>query len=284
MYPKNIIRPATKADVLDIEKFLHSGVRYHRHLDWRKPTEWLGKSPFLIQVAHDNSVSAILNCVSEPEGIFWLRLFASSEPQKEIIYLEALFAIALEIIINQSNDPIIASLSYQKWFSDLLITNGWYEQQKVVQLQWEGKKGKLINFIRPNPSIRLMTKDDVNEVALIDNKCFQPIWQQSKEAIGYAYKQAGYATVFTIGNSIVGFQISTNDFDKAHLARIAVLPKYQRNHIGEQLVLNMLQYFSLKRILNITVNTQENNSNSVALYKKLNFRKTKDAFPIFIYE
>jgi [ribosomal protein S18]-alanine N-acetyltransferase len=277
------IRSATKADAHRIDQFLKSGVRYHRHLDWRKPTDWLGRSPFIIQITPNNEISAILNCVSEPEDIYWLRLFACNEPQNENTTWETLFTTAFEIIKNQSTDPVIASLSYQKWFSDLLINNGWHEQQQVVQFQWEGNQSMLFDAISPNPAIRLMAEDDINKVASIDDRCFQPIWQQSKEAIRYAFYQTGYATVYLMNNAIVGFQISTSDFDKAHLARIAVLPEYQRNHIGEQLVIDMLQFFSIKRISKITVNTQENNSNSIALYKKLNFRVINGAFPIFIY-
>ena len=181
MVQKYTIRPATDDDAHNIDLFLNSGIRYHRHLDWRKPTEWLGKSPFLIQVAPDHSVSAILNCVSEIKDVFWIRLFACIEPQKETFFWESLFTSALGIITKLSPHPIIASLSYQKWFSELLITNGWYEKQKVIQFQWESNKGKLKNSFGLNSSIRLMTIDDLKEVSAIDDICFQSIWQQSKK-------------------------------------------------------------------------------------------------------
>ncbi|MDO9545874.1 MAG: GNAT family N-acetyltransferase [Pelolinea sp.] len=284
MNPKGVIRPAIKTDAHKINRFLQSGIRNHRHLDWQKPTEWLGRSPYLIHVSPDHSIDAVLNCVPEPKDVFWIRLFACKNIYKEIAYWESLFTSALGLITEQSLNPTIASLSYQKWFSDLLEAEGWHKQQYVIQLRWEGKKDKRFNSSDLNPSIRLMTVDDLDKVSTIDDICFKPIWQQSREAIGRAYYQSAYATVFEVNNSICGFQLSTNEYGKAHLARIAILPEFQRQHIGEQLVMNMLQFFISIRITTITVNTQEENTNSIGLYEKLKFKKTKDAFPIYIYK
>ncbi|MCJ7771682.1 MAG: GNAT family N-acetyltransferase [Desulfobacterales bacterium] len=128
-----------------------------------------------------------------------------------------------------------------------------------------------------------MTIDDLDKISLIDDSCFKPIWQQSREAIGHAFDQSAYATIFEADHSICGFQISTIENGKAHLARIAVLPDFQRQHIGEQLILNMLHFFISNRTTTITVNTQEDNTGSIGLYEKLNFTKKKDSFPIYIY-
>ena len=283
MYQKGIIRPAIQADAHEINRFLQNRVQLHRHLDWRKPTDWLGRSPYLIQVSPDNSINAILNCVPEPKDIFWIRLFACNNTYKEIACWESLFTKALGMITEQSLNPTIASLSYQKWMSDLLKAEGWQEHQRVIQFKWDSRKKSIFELFNTNPSIRLMTIDDLDKVSLIDDSCFKPIWQQSREAIGHAFDQSAYATIFEVDHSICGFQISTNENGKAHLARIAVLPDFKRQHIGEQLILNMLHFFISNRTTTITVNTQEDNTSSIGLYEKLNFSKTKDSFPIYIY-
>ena len=283
MYQKGIIRPAIQADAQEINRFLQNRIQLHRHLDWRKPTEWLGRSPFLIQFSPDNSINAILNCVPEPKDVFWVRLFACKNSNKKIGYWESLFTTALGMIAEQSLNPIIASLSYQKWMSDLLEAQGWQEHQRVIQLRWDSKKRSKFESITINPSIRLMTIDDLDKVSLIDDSCFKPLWQQSRDSIGHAFNQSAYATIFEVDQLISGFQVSTNENGIAHLARIAVLPEVQRQHIGEQLLINMVQFFLSNRTTTITVNTQENNTSSIGLYEKLNFTKTKESFPVYIY-
>ena len=76
-------------------------------------------------------------------------------------------------------------------------------------------------------------------------------------------------------------ELSTaNDFS-AHLARVAVLPQFQHEHIGHQLVEDMIDSFFQKGISSITVNTQSTNHASLRLYKKIGFRPTGDQFPVY---
>jgi ribosomal-protein-alanine N-acetyltransferase len=284
MKQKGIIRAAVKSDTSSIDKFLQQRISIHRHLDWRQPTEWLGKSPFLLYLSSDNSIEAILNCVPEPQDTYWIRLFAYKKPFHRVAYWETLFNAGLKMIADQSGNPTIASLAYQKWMKDLLEMEGWIEKQRVIQFKLDNKrKAKVFMSNRDSTSIRQMTRADIREVAFIDQTCFSPLWQQSQEALEHAYAQSVYSTVFEIDQSVCGFQISTYDKGKAHLARLAVLPDFQKQHIGEQLVLNMLKHVADRGIRNISVNTQQDNYNSIGLYNKLHFKKTGDSFPIYIY-
>ncbi len=284
MKQKGIVRAAVKSDISTINKFLQQRITIHRHLDWRQPTEWLGSSPFLVYLSSDNSIEAILNCVPEPQDTYWIRLFAFKNLFRKVAYWETLFNAGLKIITNQSSNPTIASLAYQKWMKDLLEMEGWIEKQRVIQFKWDNRrKTKVFKSISGSSAIRQMIRTDIREVALIDQVCFHPLWQQSQEALEHAYAQSKYSTVFEIDQSICGFQISTYDKGKAHLARLAVLPDFQKQHIGEQLVLNMLKYMVDHRIKDISVNTQQDNYNSIGLYNKLHFKKTGDSFPIYIH-
>lgn len=283
MRQKGIIRTATKSDISIINFFLKQQIVIHRHLDWRQPTEWLGKQPFLLYLSPDNSIEAILNCAPEPQDIFWIRLFAYKNPLHKVKYWEALFNAGLKMITNQSGNPTIASLAYQKWMKDLLETEGWTEKHRVIQFKWERRRKSKILLTNINSSpIRQMSRIDISEVALIDQACFNPLWQHSQEALENAHAQSGYSTVFELDYSIRGFQISTYDKGKAHLARLAVLPDYQKQHIGEKLVLDTLRYITNRGIKDISVNTQQDNYSSIGLYKKLHFKKTGDSFPIYI--
>ena len=284
MKQKGIIRAAVKSDISTIDKFLQQRITIHRHLDWRQPTEWLGRSPFLLYLSPDNSIEAILNCTPEPQDTYWIRLFAFNNPFHKIAYWETLFNAGLKMITDQSGNPTIASLAYQKWMKDLLEMEGWIEKHRVIQFKWDNRrKTEVLRANGDSSSIRQMTHADITEVAFIDQTCFHPLWQQSQEALEHAYAQSVYSTVFEMDQSICGFQISTYDKGKAHLARLAVLPDFQKQHIGEQLVLNMLKHVADRGIKNISVNTQQDNYNSISLYNKLHFKKTGDSFPIYIY-
>jgi len=284
MKQKGIIRTAVKSDTSIIDKFLQQRITIHRHLDWRQPTEWLGRSPFLLYLSSDNSIEAILNCVPEPQDIYWIRLFAYKNPFHKVAYWNALFNAGFKLINEQSSNPTIASLAYQKWMRDLLEMEGWVEKQRVIQFKWDNRrKFEVFRSISHSSSIRKMTRADIREIVFIEQTCFHPLWQQSQEALEHAYTQSAYSTVFEIDQSVCGFQISTYDKGKAHLARLAVLPNFQKRHIGKQLVLNMLKHVDDRKIKDISVNTQQDNYNSISLYNKLHFKKTGDSFPIYIY-
>lgn len=284
MKQKRIVRAAVKSDISIINKFLEQRVTIHRHLDWRQPTEWLGRSPFLLYLSSDNSIEAILNCTPESQDIYWIRLFAYKNRFRKVAYWETLFTEGLKIITDQSDNPTIASLAYQKWMKDLLEMEGWTEKQRVIQFKWDNRrKAEVFNLISGSSAIRQMNRNDIRDVAFIDQACFHPLWQQSQEALEHAYAQSIYSTVFEIDQYICGFQISTYDKGKAHLARLAVLPDFQKQHIGEQLVLNMLKHIADLGIKDISVNTQQENYNSIGLYNKLHFKKTGDSFPIYLH-
>ncbi len=128
-----------------------------------------------------------------------------------------------------------------------------------------------------------MAPGDLATVADVDAQAFAPLWQNSLESLRLAYKQAGYATVAKLDGKIVGYQISTLSGFNAHLARLAVYPELQHRSIGYWLVYDLLHHFSSRNVFRITVNTQDNNQASLALYQKLGFWQTGERFQVLIY-
>ena len=58
--------------------FLQGDTRIHRHLDWRPPIEWLGTHPFW-SVEKGGKMQSVLAIPDDPQGVFWVRLFAHQE-------------------------------------------------------------------------------------------------------------------------------------------------------------------------------------------------------------
>lgn len=284
MGSESIVRTAQKSDQDAIQNFMDHAAAMHRHLDWRSPFDWFGNHNFLLSLQNDD-IDGLLICTAEPDEVFWVRIFgvdrfSQIEEQWKLLFNQ--FTLQLP----SQNQPVtVASIAYFDWMKKLLIENRWKVQQEVVQLNWvHNNLNKLDKKWPEELSIRPMTYNDIKTVTKIDQDCFLYIWKQSQDVIRRAFEQSSYTTVAVLEDEIVGFQISTSHRAIAHLARLAVLPKFQGQHIGQALVQNMLRHYSRPWIHEITVNTQHDNQVSLSLYNKMGFEPSGERFPIFVFQ
>ncbi len=274
------LRSLERRDYSQLVDFLQSNARIHRHLDWRPPIDWLGTHPFW-SMEKDGKMQGVIAIPDDPPGVFWVRLFAYREDLDATRLWKILFEKAWEEIHHQGTH-LVAALAYEDWFHQLLKSNGWVEYQRVVLLKYTQRAREPLDLSR-DYLLRPMLNTDLEKVAEIDQICFEPLWQQSQDAIRRAYEQSAYSTVVEFHNEAIGYQVSTTASYNAHLARLAVLPEHRGKQIGSALVLDMLYKFNQPLIREITVNTQQDNENSQKLYLKLGFEKTGESFPIFVY-
>jgi ribosomal protein S18 acetylase RimI-like enzyme len=75
--------------------------------------------------------------------------------------------------------------------------------------------------------------------------------------------------------------MTTANHFSAHLARIAVHPALRHQHIAANMIIDMFRYFKRRGVNNVTVNTQDNNHASLALYQSMGFDLTGESFPVF---
>lgn len=284
MVSQTFVKEADKVDVPFISDFLKRNLVIHRHLDWRTPLEWIGNSPFLL-LEKKNRIQSLLACPPDPIGVYWIRILASlyTVPIEESY--ETIFPIALDKIHRNDKDAVIISIAYQDWMKFLLSKFGWEICQQVVQLRWE--RANFFKLNEPLPEgmlIRSMVVEDIPEIALIDQASFEHIWQHSEDSLLRAFHQPTYCTVAEKDGIVIGYQITTLQRNRAHIARLAVMPTYQNLHAGSSLVMDVISQFHKPWAREISVNTQENNKNSLGLYKKLGFEFTEGSFPIYIYK
>jgi len=147
-------------------------------------------------------------------------------------------------------------------------------------LLWE-QQGDLPPAPDPGCTIRPMLPSDLAAVQALDAAAFDPIWQQSISMLEAAFRQSAIATVAEQDGKLIGYQISTAGVGGGHLARLAIHPKAQRHGIGYALVHDLLTQFARRGTLQVTVNTQNNNLPSLALYKKAGFHLTGESYPVF---
>jgi [ribosomal protein S18]-alanine N-acetyltransferase len=178
----------------------------------------------------------------------------------------------------------IAVIPLQRWFRAVLQTSDFSLTHRVVMLSWDQRHNKLISEPEfGDIVVRQMNVDDLPLVHVVDSAAFRHEWKNSQSSLELAYRQATIATVAELDGDLVGYQISTSSPMGGHLARLAVLPGFQRKGIGSALVRDVLWQFERRGAERVTVNTQENNAASLALYQKAGFVMTGETYPVFQY-
>lgn len=271
------IRPAKDFDHHRLVNLIHFETHIHRHLDWLAPLDWINYPPFIV-AEQDGHLAGVLSCPQEPPGVAWVRLFGVAGEKDPLSIWRALWPETLRLL-RQMGNPAIAVLPLQEWFIDLLLEEGFEQTTRVVFLMWQNGR-KLLDLTTPQVTIRPMVQEDIPVVAELDMQAFGPLWRNSGISLSAALNQSAIATVVEDSSGLVGYQISTASPLGGHLARLAVLPSVQGQHIGSALLVDLLLQFEKRGIFRVSVNTQENNPISLHLYQRLGFYRTEEAYPV----
>jgi [ribosomal protein S18]-alanine N-acetyltransferase len=276
-----IIRPAAEKDRQQLASLIHFETFVHRHLDWRAPLDWVGFSPCLVAEKNGSLVATLIS-PPDPPDIAWIRLFAvaTNFDTKEAwgrLWPEAKARITADRGIT------VAAIPLQYWFREILEMSGFQQINTVIMLLWERASG-IPERSEPQVVLRPMNYDDLPVVGQLDAAAFGPLWRNSLDSLELAFQQAAIATVVEDRGKLVGYQISTASPMGGHLARLAVLPAYQGKGIGYSLVQDTLDQFNRRGAVRVTVNTQQDNLASLALYKKAGFQETKEKYPVFWFK
>ena len=230
----------------------------------------------------DGRIAATLACPPDPPSIFWIRLFAFHSSLSGPSAWSPLWdATHCELV--SLGGATVAAIVTQHWFESILIENGFTLSQYIVLLEW------IRQPFKPYPApagitLRPMILDDLPRVAEVDAAAFEPLWQNSLPALSKAFSQAIYASVAENESGVVGYQLSTGNPFGAHLARLAVRPEAQGCGIASALISDLMDHVCRDENLSrITVNTQSNNTASLALYEKIGFRRTGEQYPIYVF-
>ncbi|HSS98904.1 MAG TPA: GNAT family N-acetyltransferase [Terriglobales bacterium] len=273
------LRPAIQDDRSRLANLLHFESHVHRHLDWRRPLDWLGASPFVV-VESAGPLNAALACPPDPPGIGWIRLFAVDSRMQPGKAWETLWPEATQELKDLGVDQA-AAIPLDNWFRKLVSNSGFEHIHSVVVLEW-----KAANSVASKQAlhIRAMQPADIAAVHAVDAAAFAPLWQNSEAALTAALKQAGHATVIEENGEIVAYQISTQSNQGLHLARLATHPKQQGQGLAKALVQDVQQKLVDNRWAVLSVNTQDNNNPSLSLYDKMGFTLNGEQFPIYHLE
>lgn len=276
----SLVRTADPKDHQQLSNLIFFESHLHRHLDWRSPLEWLG-APFFWALEERGQITAALACPPEVKGIAWMRLFVSGGhwPAEEAWAM--LWPTARDSIL-RAGGATIAAIAMQHWFQKLLDEYGFKNWQSIVMLEWQSRPWESSPL--DGIYIRRMTEADLPAVTRTDHASFDPLWHNSLETLQRALSQSLFATVAENAEGVIGYQLTSGQGQRAHLARLAVHPSMQGRGVGQALLGDLFK--SLVRIgtVRLSVNTQSDNNVSLRLYKKMGFNRTGEEYPVYTFE
>jgi ribosomal protein S18 acetylase RimI-like enzyme len=274
------IRTAIPSDRSRLANLIHFGAYIHQHLDWKPPLDWIGSKPYLLAEREDDLFAAMA-CPPDLPDITWIRLFAIRS-QFNVMHAWKFLWKAANEELSEIGKIRVAAISLQSWFNELLEESEFEHSDNVIVLMWETTT-PLPKPATTSITIRPMMQEDLEIIEEIDHDAFGPVWKNSLESLGLAFQQSSVASVAERGNEIIGYQYSTSSSMGGHLARLAVKTSMQGKGIGYLLVHQVLSQFSKQGIRHVTVNTQEKNVASLALYSKAGFSITGEFYRVYLY-
>lgn len=273
------VRPATSADRNGIVALIRFEPHVHAHLDWKPAEDWLGRQPYLVAERGRRIIGA-LACPPDPPDTAWLRLFAVVSDGQPAAVWDLIWPVA-QAALQQTGVRVVAALSMADWFASICEHVGFQRTHAVVVLS--RPRGPLTATPKVDHAIKIRQAGPADHMAITetDLAAFTTPWQMSAEVIRQAIPLAELITLAEEDGKIVGYQLTTPSQQGAHLARLAVLPARQGNGIGKALVSHLIEYYNHRTIRELTVNTQDSNAASLAVYRQLGFTLTGTKFPVY---
>lgn len=275
------VRRAVQQDHDQIANLIYHESNSHRHLDWHSPLEWIGSPNFWVR-EEDGHITAALACVEDPPHVAWIRFFGYHQKLSASYTWTSLWEAAHNEIIHSNIQTYVAAIVVKQWFQSLLYSSGFELKQNIVLLEVKNEQVRL--FSAPQGiRIRPMLDADMPAVAQVDLAAFGQFWHNTQSALQRARSQCAIATVAEDDKGVIGYQLSTKNPLGAHLARLGVKPEAQGRGVGSVLVSHLIQALGGSQLGRLSVNTQEDNTASLSLYKKLGFVRTGEHFPVWVY-
>lgn len=254
----------------DLTRFMNGNNLSFNNLDWFSPEERFNQ-PGSFAIVEDHQIKAILAATPENPSTAWLRFYHVDRRSDHAKCFANLIGAAKNTLQKMGARGLFALAPYS-WLESLLLAEGFKPADTIVTLQRDFP-------VQSTPEnddeivIREMTQRDLVVVEEIDVAAFEPAWQLNPVSLERTYHRTAWHSVALLEREIVGYQMSTSIFDTAHLARLAVHPRYQHRGLGRRLAQDMLETFSAFGVTSFSVNTQSSNASSLALYQSLQYQR-----------
>lgn len=118
-------------------------------------------------------------------------------------------------------------------------------------------------------TIRVITVEDIGEIAEIERECFSQPWTE-KALLSHLQADGNIAFCAQIGAAVAGYLLAGYVFDEISLWRICVNPQYRRRGIGRQLLVYLSARYPNAAVF---LEVRMSNDAAVALYEKQGYTR-----------
>ena len=120
--------------------------------------------------------------------------------------------------------------------------------------------------------ISQMSENDIDDVVAIESEAYgKHHWSKSSFYDEMQNNLAKYYVAKTQTGELVGYAGTWHIIDEGHITTIAVKKSYQRRHIGEAIILAILQDCYKSNIKYLTLEVRASNNPAISLYEKYGF-------------
>lgn len=121
-------------------------------------------------------------------------------------------------------------------------------------------------------NISKMTKEDIEQVVLIEAEAYgEHHWSKSSFYDEMQNELAKYYVAKTSNGELVGYAGTWHIIDEGHITTIAIKKDFQRQHIGEAIILKILEDCYQAGIKYLTLEVRVSNKAAIGLYEKYGF-------------
>lgn len=122
-------------------------------------------------------------------------------------------------------------------------------------------------------SLESMRMEDIPRVLEIEQESFRSPWPRDAYTHELTENRLAAYIVARTGGEIVGYAGMWIILDEAHVTTIAVDPAYRGQHIGERLLVGLIDAALARDARWMTLEVRKSNATAQALYKKYGFRE-----------
>ena len=120
--------------------------------------------------------------------------------------------------------------------------------------------------------ITKMTNDDIDDVVTIEEEAYgEHHWSKSSFYDEMSNNLAHYYSAKTSDGELVGYAGTWHILDEGHITTIAVKKDYMRKHIGEAIIVKILENCYDSGIKYLTLEVRVSNTPAINLYTKYGF-------------
>lgn len=174
----------------------------------------------------------------------------------------------------------LAYVGHDPWLIDELRGRGFRTKAWIVTLE---RSARALPPPPPAPAnLRPVAANDLWAVEMIDSSTFDELWHGAIGDLADALAEGNSFVLADLEGRIAGYEWCELYGSQAHLSRLAVQPEYQGRGIGAQLLHRAISDAVAHGAKQISLNTQENNERSLALYRRFGFTVTDRRMPLLV--